>query len=139
VTEIDQTDRQYAFSLQDADTAERLTTLMENSQAEISEHDRHMFLGYSPLEVRPAEPLRTIPRFLTSHPLLFGLPSAQRLMPTSADSALCAAALLAGVRAIAPGHQLQSAHGTPGHSVRYRLTKARTSLATVSTSALLMY
>ena len=82
VTEIDRTVRQYGFSLQDADAGERLTALMETPQAEISEHDRHMFLGHFPLDVRLAEPLRTIPRFLNSHPLLFDLLSHSGSMPT---------------------------------------------------------
>src|SRR5829696_8100136 len=87
VTEIDRTVRQYGFSLQDADAAERLTALMENPRAEISEHDRHMFLGHFPLDVRLAEPLRTIPRVLNGHRLLFELLSAQQLfahMPPTA-------------------------------------------------------
>jgi hypothetical protein len=87
VAEIDRTVRQYGFSLQDADAGERLTALMKNPQAEISEHDRHLFLGHFPLDVRLAEPLRTIPRFLNGHPLLFDLLSAQRLyahMPPTA-------------------------------------------------------
>jgi ectoine hydroxylase-related dioxygenase (phytanoyl-CoA dioxygenase family) len=87
VAEIDKTVRPYGFSLQDADAPERLTALMENPEARISEHDRHMFLGHFPLEVRLAEPLRAIPRFLNSHPLLFELLSSQRLyahMPPTA-------------------------------------------------------
>jgi ectoine hydroxylase-related dioxygenase (phytanoyl-CoA dioxygenase family) len=87
VTEIDQTVRQYGFSLQDTDASERLTALMDNPQAKISDHDRHMFLGHFPLEIRLAEPLRAIPRFLNSHPLLFALLSTERLyahMPPTA-------------------------------------------------------
>jgi len=87
VGEIDKTVRPYGFSLQDADAPERLTTLMDNPEARISEHDRHMFLGHFPLEVRLAEPLRAIPRFLNSHPLLFDLLSTERLyahMPPTA-------------------------------------------------------
>lgn len=87
VTEIDKTVRPYGFSLRDADAPERLTTLMEDPRATISEHDRHMFLGHFPLEVRLAEPLRAIPRFLNSHPLLFELLSTGRLyahMPPTA-------------------------------------------------------
>jgi len=87
VTEIDKTVRPYGFSLEDADAPERLTTLMEHPQAKISEHDRHLFLGHFPREVRLAEPLRAIPRFLNSHPLLFGLLSTRLLyahMPPTA-------------------------------------------------------
>ena len=87
VTEIDKTVRPYGFSLQDADAPERLTALMDDPQARIAEHDRHMFLGHFPLEVRLAEPLRAIPKFLNSHPLLFDLLSTERLyahMPPTA-------------------------------------------------------
>jgi ectoine hydroxylase-related dioxygenase (phytanoyl-CoA dioxygenase family) len=85
--EIDQALRRYGFSLQDADAAPRLTALMEESPASLTEHDRHMFLGHFPLEVRLAEPLRAIPRFLNTHPLLFDLLSTHRLyahMPPTA-------------------------------------------------------
>jgi hypothetical protein len=87
VTEIDQTVRQYGFSLQDDDAPERLKALMDDPRVEIPEHDRHIFLGHFPLEVRLAEPLRAIPRFLNKHPLLFHLLSTQRLyahMPPTA-------------------------------------------------------
>jgi hypothetical protein len=87
VTEIDKTVRPYGFSLEDADAPERLTALMENPEARISEHDRHMFLGHFPLEVRLAEPLRAIPHVLNRHPLLFDLLSTERLyahMPPTA-------------------------------------------------------
>jgi ectoine hydroxylase-related dioxygenase (phytanoyl-CoA dioxygenase family) len=87
LNEIDEALRQYGFSLQDADAAARLTTLMEESPAELTEHHRHMFLGHFPLEVRLAEPLREIPRFLNSRPLLFDLLSTRRLyahMPPTA-------------------------------------------------------
>src|SRR5882757_7670327 len=87
LNEIDAALRQYGFSLRDADAAARLTTLMEESPAELTDHHRHMFLGHFPLEVRLAEPLRAIPRFLNSHPLLFGLLSTRRLyahMPPTA-------------------------------------------------------
>jgi ectoine hydroxylase-related dioxygenase (phytanoyl-CoA dioxygenase family) len=87
LNEIDAALRQYGFSLRDADAAARLTTLMEESPAELTEHHKHMFLGHFPLEVRLAEPLREIPRFLNSHPLLFDLLSTRRLyahMPPTA-------------------------------------------------------
>ena len=87
VTEIDKAVRHYGFSLQDADAPERLTALMDDPLVKLSEHDRHMFLGHFPLEVRLAEPLRAIPRFLNSHPLLFALLSTRRLyahMPPAA-------------------------------------------------------
>ena len=87
VAEIDKTVRRYGFSLQDADASERLTALMDDPVAEISAQDRHMFLGHFPLEVRLAEPLRAIPRFLNTHPLLFDLLSTRRLyahMPPTA-------------------------------------------------------
>lgn len=87
VAEIDKTVRPYGFSLQDVDAPERLTALMENPEAKISEHDRHMFLGHFPLEIRLAEPLRGIPKFLNGHPLLFELLSTDRLyahMPPTA-------------------------------------------------------
>jgi len=87
VTEIDKTTRTYGFSLLDADAPERLTALMEDPEPTISEHDRHVFLGHFPLEVRLATPMRAIPRFLNSHPLLFDLLSTQRLythMPPTA-------------------------------------------------------
>jgi hypothetical protein len=87
LNEIDAALRQYGFSLRDADAAARLTTLMEESPAELTERHRHMFLGHFPLEVRLAEPLREIPRFLNSHPLLFDLLSTRRLyahMPPTA-------------------------------------------------------
>ncbi len=85
--EIDAALRQYGFSLQDADAAAHLTALMEASPAELTERHRHMFLGHFPLEVRLAEPLRAIPRFLNTHPLLFRLLAARRLfahMPPTA-------------------------------------------------------
>jgi hypothetical protein len=85
--DVDKALRQYGFSLHDADAASRLTALMEESPAGLSERDRHMFLGHFPLEVRLAEPLRAIPRFLNSHPLLFELLSTRRLythMPPTA-------------------------------------------------------
>jgi len=87
VEEIDVALRRYGFSLQDTDAAARLTALMEASPAELTEHDRHIFLGHFPLEVRLAEPLRAIPRFLNTHPLLFDLLSTRRLyahMPPTA-------------------------------------------------------
>jgi hypothetical protein len=87
VTDIDKTVRPYGFSLQDADAPERLTALMGDPAVTIPEHDRHMFLGHFPLEVRLAEPLRAIPRFLNRHPLLFELLSTARLyahMPPTA-------------------------------------------------------
>jgi ectoine hydroxylase-related dioxygenase (phytanoyl-CoA dioxygenase family) len=85
--EIDKVFRQYGFSMQDADAAARLMALMEKSPAELTDHHRHMFLGHFPLEVRLAEPLRAIPSFLNSHPLLFDLLSTRRLyahMPPTA-------------------------------------------------------
>lgn len=87
LTEIDEALRQYGFSLHDADAAARLTALMEQPPANLTEHHRHMFLGHFPLDVRLAEPLREIPRFLNSHPLLFELLSTRRLyahMPPTA-------------------------------------------------------
>lgn len=85
--EIDRALRRYGFSLQDADAAVRLAALMDESPASLTEQDRHMFLGHFPLEVRLAEPLRAIPRFLNTHPLLFDLLSTRRLyahMPPTA-------------------------------------------------------
>jgi len=87
LSEIDKAAGQYGFSMQDADAATRLTALMEESPVELTEPHRHMFLGHFPLEVRLAEPLRAIPRFLNSHPLLFDLLSTRRLyahMPPTA-------------------------------------------------------
>jgi ectoine hydroxylase-related dioxygenase (phytanoyl-CoA dioxygenase family) len=87
VDEIDKVSSQYGFSMRDADAAARLTALMEKSPPELTEHHKHMFLGHFPLEVRLAEPLRAIPRFLNSHPLLFDLLSTRRLyahMPPTA-------------------------------------------------------
>jgi ectoine hydroxylase-related dioxygenase (phytanoyl-CoA dioxygenase family) len=87
LNEIDEALHQYGFSLQDVDAAARLTTLMEESPAGLTERHRHMFLGHFPLEARLAEPLREIPRFLNSHPLLFDLLSTRRLyahMPPTA-------------------------------------------------------
>lgn len=87
VEEVDQALRPYGFSLHDADAPARLSALMEASPAHLTERDRHMFLGHFPLEVRLAEPLRVIPRFLNSHPLLFELLSTTRLyahMPPTA-------------------------------------------------------
>ncbi|MEA2908914.1 MAG: phytanoyl-CoA hydroxylase [Bradyrhizobium sp.] len=85
--EIDEALRQYGFSMEDTDAVARLTALMEESPAELTERHRHMFLGHFPLKVRLAEPLREIPRFLNSHPLLFDLLSTRRLyahMPPTA-------------------------------------------------------
>jgi hypothetical protein len=85
--EVDRALGRYGLSMQDVDLVERLAALMEESPAELTERDRHMFLGHFPLEVRLAEPLRAIPRFLNSHPLLFDLLSARRLyahMPPTA-------------------------------------------------------
>jgi hypothetical protein len=85
--EVDGALRQHGLSLQDADAASRLAALMEKAPAELTETHRHMFLGHFPLEVRLADPLREIPRFLNSHPLLFDLLSARRLyahMPPTA-------------------------------------------------------
>src|SRR5882757_4427752 len=85
--EIDKVSRQYGFSMRDADAATRLAALMEKPPPELTEHHKHMFLGHFPLEVRLAEPLRAIPRFLNSHPLLFDLLSTRRLyahMPPTA-------------------------------------------------------
>jgi hypothetical protein len=85
--EVDRALRQFGFSLHDADAAVRLTALMDDPRAGLTERDRHMFLGHFPLEVRLAEPLRAIPRFLNTHPLLFELLSTRRLyahMPPTA-------------------------------------------------------
>jgi hypothetical protein len=63
------------------------TQRMEESPASLTEPDRHMFLGHFPLEVRLAAPLRAIPRFLNTQPLLFDLLSTRRLyahMPPTA-------------------------------------------------------
>jgi hypothetical protein len=85
--EIDSALSRYGFSLHDADAGERLTTLMQESPASLTEHERHMFLGHFPLSVRLGEPLRAIPQFLNTHPLLFELLSTSRLyahMPPTA-------------------------------------------------------
>jgi hypothetical protein len=85
--EVDESLRHYGLSLQDADAGRRLTELMEKPPAELTESHRHMFLGHFPLEVRLADSLRTIPRFLNSHPVLFDLLSTRRLfahMPPTA-------------------------------------------------------
>ncbi|MFZ5781017.1 MAG: phytanoyl-CoA dioxygenase family protein [Pseudomonadota bacterium] len=85
--EIDKSLRRYGFSLHDDDAARHLTALMQDPPADLSERDRHMLLGHFPLEVRLAEELRTIPRFLGTHPLLFTLLSTRRLyvhMPPTA-------------------------------------------------------
>ena len=38
-----------------------LTALMSHSPAELTDQDRHMFLGHFPLEVRLAEPFGPFP------------------------------------------------------------------------------
>jgi hypothetical protein len=84
---IDEALKQYGFSLHDSDAVTRLTALMNDSPSELTDRDRHMFLGHFPLEVRLAEPLKAIPRFLNSQPLLFDLLSTRRLyahMPPTA-------------------------------------------------------
>ena len=110
--EIDAALRQYGFSLQDADAAAHLTALMEASPAELPERHRHMFLGHFPLEVR-------LGRAVASHsslpehasPAVPAAGDAATVCPHAADGALCPAALLAGARSAAPGHQLQSPYG----------------------------
>ena len=73
IDQVDDALRPYGFSLFDADAPARLTALMEEAPPNLTERDRHMFLGHFPLEIRLAEPLRAIPRFLNTHSLLFEL------------------------------------------------------------------
>ena len=73
--------------MQDDDASARLASLIDQSPDLLPEKDRHIFLGHFPLEVRLAEPLREIPRFINTHPLLFDLLATQRLfahMPPTA-------------------------------------------------------
>jgi hypothetical protein len=87
LAEVDQALRRYGLAIDDGDAAARLATLMESSPAELTERDRHLFLGHFPLDVRLGEPLRAIPRFLNAHPLLFELLAARKLyahMPPTA-------------------------------------------------------
>jgi Phytanoyl-CoA dioxygenase (PhyH) len=79
--------RQYGISIHGEDAAARLATLVSQSAATLPEAHRHTFLGHFPLEVRLAETLREIPRFINTQPLLFELLSATRLfahMPPTA-------------------------------------------------------
>jgi hypothetical protein len=79
--------QRHGISPEDGDAVARLTDLMQSSPPQLSEQDRHLFLGHFPLEVRLAEPLRAIPRFLNAHPLLFNLLGARQLfvhMPPTA-------------------------------------------------------
>jgi hypothetical protein len=87
LAQVDEALRRYGLALDQPDAAARLTALMERCPDHIAERDKHMFLGHFPLEVRLAEPLRAIPRFLNSHPLLFELLSTRKLyahMPPTA-------------------------------------------------------
>jgi hypothetical protein len=84
---LDEVFRRYGFSMQDDDASARLAALIDQSPDLLPEKDRHIFLGHFPLEVRLAESLREIPRFINTHPLLFDLLATQRLfahMPPTA-------------------------------------------------------
>jgi hypothetical protein len=79
VEDIDVMLRRYGFSLHDADATDRLTALMQQPSEALPESDKHLFLGHFPLEVRLAQPLRAIPQYLNTHPLLFDLLTTRRL------------------------------------------------------------
>jgi len=89
-TELDRLDglfRRYGIARDDAAAPAQLAALMERPASEVPDKDRHVFLGHFPLEVRLADTLRDIPRFVNGHPLLFELLATERLfshMPPTA-------------------------------------------------------
>ncbi|MGD9886064.1 hypothetical protein [Reyranella sp.] len=52
----------------DAAAPAQLTALMQRPADQVPDRDNHIFLGHFPLEVRLADQLRDIPRFVNRHP-----------------------------------------------------------------------
>jgi hypothetical protein len=88
--ELDRLDglfQRYGISKDDAAAPAELAALMERPADQVPDKDKHIFLGHFPLEVRLADTLRDIPRFVARHPLLFELLATERLfahMPPTA-------------------------------------------------------
>lgn len=88
--ELDRLDglfRRYGIAKDDAAAPGQLAALMERPADQVPDKDKHIFLGHFPLEVRLADALRDIPRFVNGHPLLFEILATRRLfahMPPTA-------------------------------------------------------
>jgi hypothetical protein len=94
---LDEVFGRYGLSTTDIGDAPRLAELLDRSGSSLPDKDKHIFLGHFPLEVRLSAPLREIPKFLNTHPLLFEILETSRLyshMPPTARFVLphCATA-----------------------------------------------